>query len=267
MKLKKILAAVAAAAVAVSTMAVNAFAGLTNYPDGCTIDLIADGYNVMDVYGFTFNISGSINDGVGGGVGFNSASTGWESHEWGNPDSAKEILVTDGKVTLLKDAPVFKETDVTDPSNPYAQVWMQHWWGVDVTVDSVDILGAGGTVLSPAGAADDAAPADDTTADDNTAVADEAAPADDNTSADADVADDDADADIVDTDDDEDVDDDAADDVADTADNTVVVTSDNAAPAADTTTAAAATGNVAVASIVAVMAVAGAAAIVSKKRQ
>lgn len=264
MKLKKILAAVAAAVVAVSTMAVNAFA-IKDYPDGYVLDLIAEGYDVTAVAGFTFKISGDIDSGTGGGVGFNSATTGWDSTEWGNADAGKTINASGGEVTIKRDAPVFKESDVTDPKNPYAQIWMQQWWGTDVTIDSVTVLDVDGNALA-AGAvapADDAAPADDTAADEAT---------DDKAAAEADSADladdDDADADIVDVDTDDDADDDNAADTADTtADTAAPATTEAVAPAADTTTAAAATGNVAVASIVAVMAVAGAAAIVSKKRK
>ena len=258
MNFKKIIASVAAAAVAVSTMAVSAFA-IKDYPDGYTLDLIAEGYTVTDVYGFTFNISGDIDSGVGGGVGFNSATTGWESHEWGNADAGKELNGSDGKVTVLKDAPVFKESDVTDPTNPYAQVWMKQWWGTDVTIDSVEVLGADGVVLTPAEkteapaeTTEESAPAEDT------AVADDADEALDET-ADEDVVADDADEDVV---------------ADDTADEDVVVTDDAAAdeavvdaPAADADTAAAATGNTSAAVIFSVMAVAGAAAIVAKKRK
>lgn len=257
MNFKKIISTVAAAAVAVSTMAVSSFA-IKDYPDGYTLDLIAEGYTVTDVYGFTFNISGDIDSGVGGGVGFNSATTGWEQHDWGNADAGKELNGSDGKVTVLKDAPVFKESDVTDPTNPYAQVWMQQWWGSDVTIDSVDVLGADGVVLTPAEKTE--APAEE-------ATTEEAAPAEDTAAAeDTDEALDDT-ADAAD-------DEVAVDDVdADTADD--VVTTDDAAadeavvdaPAADADTAAAATGNTSAAVIFSVMAVAGAAAIVAKKRK
>ena len=277
MKLKKILAAVAAAAVAVSTMAVNAFAidkgtYLVDDSGNTFLYLVADdgkpqwavdnSVTVTDIYGVTwhatFNADEVANESawIGGGIGANSNSTGWKQLEWGRNEKEFIADLENGTITWKSDSPIFKASD------KYVQLWITAWGGT-VTFDSADLLDANGNVIegSPVPVADES------TSDDNTAVADEAAPADDNTSADADVADDDADADIVDTDDDEDVDDDAADDVADTDDNTAVVTSDNAAPAADTTTAAAATGNVAVASIVAVMAVAGAAAIVSKKRQ
>lgn len=155
MKLRKILAAVAAAAVAVSTMAVSAFA-IKDYPDGYTLDLIAEGYDVTAVAGFTFKISGDIDSGVGGGVGFNSATTGWDSTEWGNDDANKAIKASNGEVTIKRDAPVFKESDVTDPTNPYAQIWMQQWWGTDITIDSVIVLDKDGNELTPA-----VAPAED----------------------------------------------------------------------------------------------------------
>lgn len=113
------------------------------------------------------------------------------------------------------------------------------------------------------------------------AVAEEAAPADEATTeaADATAADDTDEAldDTADVADDEvtadEADDDVAADDADVADDDAVVTDDAAdeavvdAPAADADTAAAATGNTSAAVIFSVMAVAGAAAIVAKKRK
>lgn len=293
MKLKKILAAVAAAAVAVSTMAVNAFAiDKGDYFADGTLYLVADdgkpqwavdnNVDITTIYGVTMHCTfdkGEIADEskwIGGGIGANSPSTGWKSIEWGRNE--KEIIadLENGTVTWKSADPIFKADD------KYAHLWIQVWGGT-VAFDSVDILDKDGNVIeaAPAPAADetasdDTAAADDKAADetasDDTAAADEAAK--DDTSAEADdtdvAADDEGDADIVDADDDADVeadeDDDAADDTAE--DNAApAVTEDTSAPAADTTTAAAATGNVAVASIVAVMAVAGAAAIVVKKRK
>lgn len=85
---------------------------------------------------------------LGGGIGFNSESTGWESHEWcfqpyatdddgnpidedgdGTPDPIKELTwtkVSDGvyEVTFVDpDGSVFADTDT------YAQIWMQDWSG------------------------------------------------------------------------------------------------------------------------------------------
>lgn len=249
MNFKKIIATVAAAAVAVSAMAVSAFA-IKDYPDGYTLDLIAEGYNVTDVYGFTLKISGDIDSGVGGGVGFNSASTGWESHDWGNADAGKELNGSDGVLTIMKDAPVFQESDVTDPTNPYAQIWMQQWWGSDVTIDGIDVLGADGVVLTATAAADETEGTDEAEA-----TADTDAVAEDET---ADEVDDVA----------ADVEDDADEVTADVEDDAEEVVADDTA-AVDTaeTTTAVATGNVAAASIVAVMAVAGVAAVATKKRK
>lgn len=252
MNFKKIIATVAAAAVAVSAMAVSAFA-IKDYPDGYTLDLIAEGYNVTDVYGFTFKISGDIDSGVGGGVGFNSATTGWESHEWGNADAGKELNGSEGTLTIMKDAPVFQESDVTDPTNPYAQIWMQQWWGTDVTIDGIDVLGADGVILT-------ATPVAETEGTDE-AEATDVAPAEEETTADDETAEevDDAVADV------EDDADEVTADVEDDAEE--VVADDTAAGDTAETTTAVATGNVAAASIVAVMAVAGVAAVATKKRK
>ncbi|MDE7362366.1 MAG: NPXTG-anchored protein [Oscillospiraceae bacterium] len=167
MSIKRIIAAAAASVVAVSAMSVAAFAGIANATDSngnYLVDLIAEGYNVADVYGVTFTISGDFAEtGVGGGIGFNSASTGWDQHEWGNADAAKEISLTeDNKVTYLVDHPAFAESDTTG-ENPYAQVWISQWWGNDATVESVEVLGADGVVLEATAPADpepDPAPAD-----------------------------------------------------------------------------------------------------------
>lgn len=286
MKLKKILAAVAATAVAVSTMAVNAIAiDKGDYFADGTLYLVADdgkpqwavdnNVDITTIYGVTMHCTfdkGEIADEskwIGGGIGANSPSTGWKSIEWGRNE--KEIIadLENGTVTWKSADPIFKADD------KYAHLWIQVWGGT-VAFDSVDILDKDGNVIEAA-----PAPAADETASDDTAAADDKAAEEtkeeDKTSAEADDtdvaaddADDEGDADIVDADDDADVeadeDDDAADDTAE--DNAApAVTEDTSAPAADTTTAAAATGNVAVASIVAVMAVAGAAAIVAKKRK
>lgn len=164
MNMKRILAAAAASVVAVSAMTATVSADqFVNSNNGVNyiVDLLVDGYNALEVYGVTFTISGDFADsGIGGGIGFNSDSTGWAQHEWGNADAGKEITITeDNKITLLMDAPVFAESDTTG-DNPYAQVWISKWWGNDATVEGVEILGAGGTVLS----AGSAAPADSTPA-------------------------------------------------------------------------------------------------------
>lgn len=278
MKLRKILAAVAAAAVAVSTMAVNAFAiDKGDYFADGTLYLVADdgkpqwavdnNVDITTIYGVTMHCTfdkGEIADEskwIGGGIGANSPSTGWKSIEWGRNE--KEIIadLENGTVTWKSADPIFKADD------KYAHLWIQAWGG-KVTFDSVEIFDKDGNKIeaAPAPAADETASTDDTAADE-AAKDDTSAEASDDTAADED----EGDADIVDTDDDvvaDDADDDdAADDTAAEDVAAPAVTEDTSAPAADTTTAAAATGNVAVASIVTVMAVAGAAAIAAKKRK
>lgn len=273
MKLKKIIAAVAAAAVAVSTMAVSAFA-IKDYPDGYTVDLVKEGYDaatIASVAGFTVKISGDIDSGVGGGAGFNSATTGWDSTEWGNDDANKAIKSSNGEITIKRDAPVFKESDATDPTNPYAQIWVQQWWGSDVTIESLTIFDKDGNDItkssSSAAETTEAAPEETTEAaseetteaapEETTApVEEEAAPAEEE------AEDEDVDVDV----------DEEPEEEAEEPEEEAAPVEEEAAPAeteapAETTTPAPATGNTAVATVVAVMAVAGAAAIVAKKRK
>ena len=270
MKLKKIFAAVAATAVAISAMAVNAFAlATTDYVEISegkgTIFLVADdgkpqwavdaGVDVTTVYGVKFNVSfdsGEVaNDSVwiGGGIGANSPSTGWEQHEWGR--SGKEVTcdLTNGTITWMDTEPVFKADDKN------VQFWLQTWGG-KVTVNSIDVLDKDGNVI----VGNEPAPAEEEAATDEAAPEETAEEADEATADAADAAveapaDEEAGGSDVAVDDtDEVVEEDGADVVEE-------------APAADTTTDAAATGNVAVASIAAVMAIAGAAAVATKKRK
>lgn len=286
MNFKKIIASVAAAALAVSAMAVNTFALTTEtHRTDATLYVVSEkpdqekpswitnsGYTIEDVYGVTYHVEFKAEEvadpatWIGGGMGANSNSTGWKQIEWGRAD--KEVIadLENGTVTWLSDTPVFKTSD------KYAQFWLQTWGGT-VTVKSIDVLGKDGVVLS------------DETPDPVDEPAEEAAPADEATTeaADATVADDTDEAldDTADAADDEvtaDEADDVADDSdvaddADVADDDAVVADDAAdeavvdAPAADADTAAAATGNTSAAVIFSVMAVAGAAAIVAKKRK
>ena len=280
MNFKKIIASVAAAALAVSAMAVNTFALTTEtHRTDATLYVVSEkpdqekpswitnsGYTIEDVYGVTYHVEFKAEEvadpatWIGGGMGANSDSTGWKQIEWGRAD--KEVIadLENGTITWLSDTPVFKTSD------KYAQFWLQTWGGT-VTVKSIDVLGKDGVVLS------------DETPDPVDEPAEEAAPADEATTeaADATAADDTDEAldDTADAADDE-VTADEADDVADdsdVADDDAVVADDVAdeavvdAPAADADTAAAATGNTSAAVIFSVMAVAGAAAIVAKKRK
>lgn len=279
MNFKKIIASVAAAAVAVSAMAISTFAKTTNdYIKDNTVfvtadkeadpNLVADtGLDITTIYGVTYYVTfneAEVADPavwIGGGIGANSPSTGWKQNEWGRSDKPIVADLENGTITWLSDAPIFKDSD------NYAQFWLQTWGGT-VTVTGADILDKDGNAIDisaleapaaeddAAAATDDAADVADTTADEDVDL-DDVADVDDTADVD-DAADDVDDAADVATDDADDVDVDTTADVADT-------TAD--APAADADTTASSTGNTSAAVILSVMAVAGAAAIVAKKRK
>lgn len=154
MNFKKIVATLAAAALSVSALSVSAMALSTkDYLKDGVVYVNADkpedptwaidaGVAQTDVYGVTFHVTFEGNDEwYGGGIGANSNSTGWKSIEWGT--NSKEITadVDNGTITWLSDAPIFAETD------EYAQLWLQTWTG-KVTVNSADVLGKDGVILS-----------------------------------------------------------------------------------------------------------------------
>ena len=167
MKMTKILASVAACALATSAMAISAFAAVTNGntegSDGTMfymIDCLTD-YDVTAIYGVSFDLSWTDEgNGCGGGVGFNSESTGWKSIEYGNEGSDKALILdANGDFTYTSETPIFAADDT------YAQVWVQHWWGSDVTVEGITVLGKDGKPLAKKGA--ETTPDDDTKTEDN----------------------------------------------------------------------------------------------------
>ncbi len=174
MKMKKVLAAMAAMAVA-ATMAISASAAYDvpaeNIKDGATAFLIGDeskGENgpfndkadeLATYVAVTFTIelneaeaadcAGGGETWVGGGVGFNSDSTGWEQHEWTpkaldeNGEPVKELTLTkvsDGvyEVTFKREdgSSIFKADDT------YAQIWMQDWSTKNAKLAGVKLLTA-----------------------------------------------------------------------------------------------------------------------------
>ena len=161
MNFKKIIATVAAAALAVSAMAVNTFALTTEtHRIDSTLYVVSEkpdtekpswitnsGYTISDVYGVTYHVEFNADEvadpaaWIGGGIGANSNSTGWKQVEWGRSDKDVIADLENGTITWLCDAPVFKESD------NYAQFWLQTWSGT-VTVKSIDVLGKDGVVLS-----------------------------------------------------------------------------------------------------------------------
>ena len=153
MKLRSVIAAVAAVAVAATTtvtsFAASAFKGATNTQSGMFACLLSDDPNVplftdyapmSDFTGFTLTVKATDKRAVesaiaeqawvGGAFGFNSQSTGWKKIEWGLEGSSagdKDYLLkaTDKRgefvLNYSQDTPIFKSTDT------YAQVWIQNY--------------------------------------------------------------------------------------------------------------------------------------------
>ena len=174
MKISKILAGMSAAALAASMMSLAAFADETATVKadltGGTVSLIDEkdddgvvtktgvltGTNVKlsDVCGIDVNVTVGADsaakieagDWIGGGLGYNSESTGWATKEWSFQEGAKDVTgvkAADGSYDfVLKGTdPVFADTDT------YAQVWLQNWTTEDFTFNAFTLLDKDGNPL------------------------------------------------------------------------------------------------------------------------
>lgn len=174
MKISKILAGMSAAALAASMMSLVAFADETTTVKadltGGTISLIDEkddngdlkktgvltGTNVKlaDICGVDINVTVGADsaakieagDWIGGGLGYNSESTGWDSTEWSFKEGAKDVTgvkAADGSYDfVLKGTdPVFADTDT------FAQVWLQNWTTEDFTFNAFTLLDKDGNPL------------------------------------------------------------------------------------------------------------------------
>ena len=166
MKMKKILAGVAASALAVTAMAASASAvNIADYYEtnvegnhGATLYLIANdgkaqwavdaGVDITTVFGVKFYVTLDAADvadegtWLGGAVVANSNSTGWKQVEWGRVD--KEIIadLENGTVTWQNDAPIFAAGD------EYAQLWLVDWSTKKLSVDNIEVLDKDGNVIT-----------------------------------------------------------------------------------------------------------------------
>lgn len=174
MKISKILAGMSAAALAASMMSLAAFADETATVKadltGGTVSLIDEkdddgvvtktgvltGTNVKlsDVCGIDVNVTVGADsaakieagDWIGGGLGYNSESTGWASKEWSFQDGVKDVTgvkAADGSYDfVLKGTdPVFADTDT------FAQVWLQNWSTNDFTFNAFTLLDKDGNPI------------------------------------------------------------------------------------------------------------------------
>lgn len=168
MKMKKILAGTAAAALAVSAMAVGASAvDIADYfegsNEGATLYLVADdgkpqwavdaGVDITTIYGVrfyaTFDAAEVADETawIGGGIGANSNSTGWKSIEWGRNSKAITADLENGTITWMNDAPIFQADDA------YAHLWIQDWASKKASYDKVEVLDKDGNVITGEAAA------------------------------------------------------------------------------------------------------------------
>ena len=180
MKLKKVLTAILTGALVLSTMGAAASANVSNANGNDAdkyevnvIDSLPDGCTPSDVYGISFSFDEAItDDGMGGGIAWNSDSSGWKQTEWGTAD--KPVEITSNDVKFVNDTALFTDAD------EWAQLFVCHWgWGGDITVKNVTVLGKDGKALA-AKATDDAAADSDDAAADTDDTAEETPEADNN---------------------------------------------------------------------------------------
>ena len=180
--LKRVLSSIVAVAM-FATMAISASAeagqGITNGNDTDSVgkpmyvfdavkDLGDDFVKVTKVEVAITPADTDLPDGIGGGLGIDSATKGWSQVEYGNADAGKEVSLTDDfKIIVDKGEAFFDAADKDEK----ALVVILHWWGSDMTVDSIKYFDADGNVLNAAAdkPADDK-PADDKPADDKPAA-------------------------------------------------------------------------------------------------
>lgn len=259
MNFKKIVAAVAAAAVAVSMVAVNVFAAKSETINTLKLNSADEDGKVIQwpintlvgidaVNTITIKGVGAVGEGWcggGGAIGYESVA-GWKQVDFALDGANVTLDAATGaftaELTFTGDAPA------VDPGEGIIQLgW---WWGsgdgtmeiTDVLVNGSTIIGLSGTFVEPAEETAEEATEETTEAAEEEAAVEEEA-------AEEETAEEVVEEEIV-----EEVEEEVVEEVVEEA------------PAADTTTEATETGNVAVASIAAVMALAGAAAVVAKKR-
>lgn len=156
MKIKSMIAALAASAIAVSALAVTAFAEkkVTNGNDG---DQMTYNVNQTDekwgqIKGIKFTITpadGWTSTGFGAGVAYQGKGLSWTDWEInisgeGVADPAKNEIEFEKTgdntfaFTLDTDTEWFK--DIVDAEETWGQVCIQNWWGAEIAVDNVEFI-------------------------------------------------------------------------------------------------------------------------------
>ena len=181
MKFTRTLASVAAAAVAVSSLAVSAFAAWDGADNNGNLvlnvaDILPEGVDINDVYGVRINFTDASADvlaqGAGGGFIFSTASNNWNQLQWCNGCDTSEKpeahnILWDTKtnsITRMEEKPFFTAEDISGAVDTYGQIALSEWWGGDIAYSSIDFLNKDGVVLpikepTPVEPADPVAPA------------------------------------------------------------------------------------------------------------
>ncbi len=176
MKFRKTLASVCAAAVAVSSLAVSAFAAWKGADKDGNVafdvsSFLPKGVELSEVYGVKVTVTDASADaiakGAGGGIVYNT-SRGWNQKSWCNGcDKEEHDIQFDAatkSITRLDDTPAFQADD------EWMSLTLSEWWGDDeIEVAKIEVLNKDGVVLpiaeeptpvEPADPVDPADPAD-----------------------------------------------------------------------------------------------------------
>ena len=164
MKFTRTLASVAAAAVAVSSLAVSAFAAWDGADNNGNLvlnvaDILPEGVDINDVYGVRINFTDASADvlaqGACGGFIFSTASNNWNQLQWCNGCDTSEKpeahnILWDTKtnsITRMEEKPFFTAEDISGAVDTYGQIALSEWWGGDIAYSSIDFLNKDGVVL------------------------------------------------------------------------------------------------------------------------
>ena len=164
MKFTRTLASVAAAAVAVSSLAVSAFAAWDGADSNGNLilnvaDILPEGVDINDVYGVRINFTDAsadvLSQGAGGGFIFSTASNNWNQLQWCNgcdtsekPEAHDILLDTKtNSITRMEEKPFFTAEDISGAEGTYGQIALSEWWGGDIAYSSVDFLNKDGEKL------------------------------------------------------------------------------------------------------------------------
>ena len=174
MKFTRTLASVAAAAVAVSSLAVSAFAAWDGADSNGNLilnvaDFLPEGVDINDVYGVRINFTDAaaevVAQGAGGGFIFSTASNNWNQLQWCNGCDTSEKpeghdIQWDAEtksITRMEEKPFFTAEDISGAEGTYGQVALSEWWGGDIAYSSIDFLNKDGEKL-PVATPDDVTP-------------------------------------------------------------------------------------------------------------